>query len=79
MTATELSDVIRHYQENCNAVPLYPIHSEVEYDRAVSILNELLDAGGADENNPLARLVEMLGLFIHEYEKVHYPLEESTH
>ncbi|MGX2028902.1 hypothetical protein [Methylocaldum gracile] len=79
MHATELSDVIHHYQAICNAVPLYPIHSEAEYDRAVSILNELLDAGGADENNPLARLVEMLGLFIHEYEKVHYPLEESTH
>jgi HTH-type transcriptional regulator/antitoxin HigA len=79
MHATELSDLIRHYQAICNAVPLYPIHSAAEYDWAVSILNELLDAGGADENNPLARLVETLGLFIHEYEKVHYPLEESTH
>jgi|GEM_PF-6721518 len=45
MQATELSDVIRHYQAICNAVPLYPIHSEAEYDRVVSILNEEKGSG----------------------------------
>jgi hypothetical protein len=37
--------------------PLYPLHTEQDYDKAILILNALLDAGGANENNPLARLV----------------------
>jgi hypothetical protein len=37
----------------------------------VIILNALLDAGGADENHPLARSVETLGVFINDYENHH--------
>jgi hypothetical protein len=33
-------------------------------------LNDLLDQGGADENHPLAGLVEALGQFIEDYERL---------
>jgi HTH-type transcriptional regulator/antitoxin HigA len=65
------SDIIKNYITLCESIPLYPLHNEQDYDKAVVILNQLLDAGGADENNPLARLVETLGIFISDYENQH--------
>ena len=50
--------IINHYTKLCESIPLYPLHNEQDYDKAVIILNALLDAGGADENHPLARLVQ---------------------
>lgn len=79
MQVTEIADVVRCYQQLCQSVPLYPIHSEDEYDHAVQILNELMDAGGANENHPLAQLVTLLGHFVGEYDRLHYPLDETTH
>jgi HTH-type transcriptional regulator/antitoxin HigA len=64
-------DIINHYMTLCESIPLYPLHNEQNYDKAVVILNALLDAGGADENHPLARLVEALGVFIGDYENNH--------
>jgi hypothetical protein len=55
----------------CESIPLYPLHNEQAYDKAVIILNALLDVGGANENHPLARLVETLGVFIGDYENYH--------
>jgi HTH-type transcriptional regulator/antitoxin HigA len=67
------SDMIHHYNALCESIPLYPLHTEQDYDKAVIILNALLDAGGADEHHPLARLVESLGVFIEDYENYHLP------
>jgi hypothetical protein len=44
------------------------IHNKNEYNDAINSLNQLLDAGGADENNALAELVDALGVFIYNYE-----------
>ena len=65
------NEVFNHYLTLCETIPLYPLHNEQDYDKAVMILNSLLDAGGADENHPLARLVESLGVFISDYENQH--------
>jgi HTH-type transcriptional regulator/antitoxin HigA len=79
MQAAEIENAVHHYQEICHSIPLYPIRDEAEYDRAIQVLNELLDAGGADENHPLAMLVTLLGHFIGDYERIHYALDETTH
>ena len=50
-------------------VPLRPIRSEREYKAAVRAMDELLDAGGADESDVLADLVALVGGFIAEYEE----------
>lgn len=63
----------------CQAIPLYPIQTEAEYDHAVQVLNELLDAGGANENHELAQLVALLGHFIGEYDRIHYSMDEIEH
>jgi HTH-type transcriptional regulator/antitoxin HigA len=65
------NEAIKHYAALCESIPLYPLHTEQDYDKAIVILNALLDAGGANENHPLARLVEALGVFIGDYENQH--------
>ena len=47
---------------------LQPARNEKEYAALVEALNAAIDAGGADEKYPLARLVEYLGDLVAEYE-----------
>ena len=47
---------------------LQPARNAKEYADLVEALNAAIDAGGADENRPLAQLVEYLGEFVAEYE-----------
>ena len=47
---------------------LQPARNAKEYADLVEALNAAIDAGGADENHPLAQLVEYLGEFVAEYE-----------
>lgn len=54
-------------------LPLPPIRSELDYDNAVTALNQLLDAGAADEQHALADLATMLGTLIAAYDESHYP------
>jgi len=79
MQTVEIENVVRHYQEICHSIPLYPIHNETEYDHAIRVLNELLDAGGANENHPLAMLVTLLGHFIGDYECIHHAQNDLAH
>lgn len=43
-------------------------HSEVEYERLVSMLDELVDQVGEDESHPLASLMDVLSALIENYE-----------
>lgn len=66
-----INDITQHINALRAQVPLHTIDNEQEYDEATNVLNELLDAGGADEHHPLAVLVTMLGEFIADYEAKH--------
>ena len=77
MQTVEIENIVHHYQEICHAIPLYSIQNEKEYDHAIQVLNDLLDAGGANENHPLASLVTLLGHFIDDYERIHYRMDEG--
>jgi HTH-type transcriptional regulator / antitoxin HigA len=48
-------------------------HSEEEYDKLVSLLDNLIDEVGEDESHPLASLMEVLGVLIEKYEDEHVP------
>jgi len=43
------------------------------YERAVSLLDDLIDEVGEDEDHPLASLMEVLGVLIEKYEDEHVP------
>jgi HTH-type transcriptional regulator/antitoxin HigA len=47
---------------------LQPARNAKEYAQLVEALDEAIDAGGADEKHPLARLVDYLGDLVAEYE-----------
>lgn len=50
-------------------VPVHAIHTEQQYDRAVTALNMLVDIVGMDEQHPLADMLDTLGTLIQTYEE----------
>ncbi|OGB51748.1 MAG: transcriptional regulator [Burkholderiales bacterium RIFOXYC12_FULL_60_6] len=54
-----------------------PISSEAQYALAVESLDSVLDAGGADESNPLAGLADLIGERISAWERLHHPMPQA--
>ena len=48
-------------------------HVDSEYWQLVSILDELIDVVGEDENHPLASLMDVIGVLVEKYEDEHVP------
>lgn len=78
MDRAVVAEITSHFQALSAIVPLHTIHTEHDYDRAVAALNQLLDAGAADEKHPLADLTDTLGALISEYDDVHYPAQDVS-
>lgn len=47
-------------------------HTEAEYERAVVLLEQLIDEVGEDEDHALASLMETVGSLIDAYEREHF-------
>lgn len=77
MCANEIQQIAKRYRALCEMVPLKAITNNSQYAAAVARLNQLLDAGGADERNELAGLVDALGQMIHAYEQRRHALPEA--
>ncbi len=71
---------------NTNLIKAWPSVSEYlsiprnesAYKKLIKMLDSLTDKIGNDEKHPASSLMETLGLLIAEYEKIHYPVEESA-
>ncbi len=74
MGVSEMKHLTAHMRAIAAVVPLGVIADEADYTAAVDCLNDLLDAGGADESHPLAALVALLGERIAAWESVMHPL-----
>ena len=48
-------------------------HAESGYRRLVTVLDDLIDVVGENENHPLASLMEVIGGLIERYEDEHVP------
>ena len=46
---------------------------EAAIQTAQTILDDLIDVVGEDENHPLASLMEVIGVLIEKYEEEHVP------
>lgn len=67
---------IEHWQYVAPA--LTAPRSTREYERLTTVLDEVLDAGGSDENSPLAIFAERIGELIEAYESEHHPLPDAA-
>ncbi len=48
-------------------------HAESEYQQLVTLLDDLIDVVGENEDHPLASLMEVIGVLIEKYEDEHVP------
>ncbi len=48
-------------------------HTGSEYQRLVTVLDDLIDVVGENENHSLASLIEVIGVLIEKYEDEHVP------
>lgn len=76
MDRKSIDDITARFQALTAVIPLRAIRTETDYDKAVALLNQLLDAGAADECCPLADLIDTLGSLIAEYESIQYPAQK---
>jgi HTH-type transcriptional regulator/antitoxin HigA len=76
---TQLSELLPAWKGLRRSVPFFgPIRSERDYERMQSLMNELLDEVGDDEDHPLADLLDVIGILVGQYEDENTPgLEPS--
>ena len=58
--------------------PFLAIRAEHEYDKAVELLNALVDEIGDNPKNPRYRLIETLSVLIKAYDREHHRLPEVS-
>jgi len=73
-----IHEVNTDYRRIRQRIPLGVLHTKVEYDRAVAVLDDILDEIGQQETHPLADLAETLGLSIEAYEDIHVAMPEVS-
>jgi HTH-type transcriptional regulator/antitoxin HigA len=78
MLAKYIHDVNADYRRIRQRFPLGVLHTKVEYDRAVAVLDEILDEIGQQETHPLADLAETLALSIEAYEDTHAAMPDAS-
>lgn len=71
MNRSVVDEITTRFQALVSIVPLHALHTSEDYDNAVLMLNQLLDAGAASENSLLADLANSLGSLIGDYEDAH--------
>jgi HTH-type transcriptional regulator/antitoxin HigA len=71
-----VAEMATHFEALEAIVPLRPLRNLNDYEKAVAVLNQLLDEGAADESHQLAGLVNTIGMLIGAYEDAHNPLAE---
>jgi HTH-type transcriptional regulator/antitoxin HigA len=61
-----------------SVAPLLSIRNEREYDKAVKLMNQLIDEVGDNERHPLYSFLDTLGTVMHAYEQQHHPMPKSN-
>lgn len=77
MLAKRLDQAVRDYRRLRTLVPLGPMRTRREYERAVALLDAILDEIGEDQKHPLAELAEAIGVFVEKYEDERVPVPKA--
>lgn len=78
MLAKYIHEANADYRRIRQQIPLGPLHTKMEYDRAVAVLDDILDEIGQQETHPLADLAETLALSIEAYEDIDIPIPNTS-
>jgi HTH-type transcriptional regulator/antitoxin HigA len=78
MLAKYIHDVNTEYRRIRQRIPLGRLQTKTEYDRAVTVLDAILDEIGEQETHPLADLAETLALSIEAYEDTHVAIPDAS-
>ena len=70
------SEAVSHWKYLAPA--LTAPQSTDDHEHLVAVLDEILDAGGADEASPLATLAERIGELIKVYEAERHPIPDAS-
>ena len=57
---------------------IFSIQNEEQYDKAVEVLNILIDEVGTNEKHPLYSMLDTLGTVIYAYEEKHHSIPEAS-
>lgn len=68
MLPTEMKRIMREYRQLRERVPLGSLRTKKEYERAVELLDAILDEIGEDEKHPMAELADAISVFVERYE-----------
>ncbi len=71
MTTIDINKTIKAWSNSYDT--LFVPHTETEYQKLVSLLDDLIDEVGEDESHPLASLMEIIGLLLENYESENVP------
>lgn len=74
MQVAEINRIMQEYRRLRAIVPLGNIRTKKEYERAVGLLDAILDEIGEDEKHPMAELADAIGVFVERYEAEHAPI-----
>jgi HTH-type transcriptional regulator / antitoxin HigA len=78
MPAKYIRETNADYRRIRRRIPLGPLRTEAEYDRAVSALDEMLGEIRQDEAHPLADLAETVAFAIEAYEDRHVRIPDAS-
>ena len=70
------TETVEHWKQLAPA--LTAPQSEEDHEYLVAVLDEILDAGGADETSPLAGLAERIGELVEVYEMERHPTPDVS-
>ena len=74
----DVSSAERAWQAFQRSIGVAAIHTPKEYERAVALINRLLDVVGEDESHPLAGLLDLVGELVSAYEAREHPLPDAA-
>ncbi len=53
-------------------------HTHKDYEKLVTLMDNLIDSVGNNEHHPLASLMETMGILIEKYEEEHHPMLKAS-
>jgi HTH-type transcriptional regulator/antitoxin HigA len=74
MLANEMKEIMQEYRRLRELIPLGSLRTRKEYERAVWMLDAILDEIGENEKDPMAELADAIGVFVEKYESEHVSL-----